>query len=272
MDGQGRDPARGIGMMAERGTVSVFPDAEATATAAAALFTEEAARCVDARGRFSVVLAGGGTPRRTYELLSRPPFRDQIPWDGVHVFWGDERCVEPDDPRSNERMAREAFLDAVPIPPDRIHPVRCGDSPAGAATRYDSLLRAFFSPPASGPDLVFLGLGDNGHTASLFPHSPALTEQERWVVEAFVDAAAGAGTTAAGQDLWRVTLTAPFFNRAETIVFLVTGSGKARVAKKVIQGDDDPDRLPAQLISPASGGLRWYLDEAAAALLEPTRP
>lgn len=262
---------RGTGIVTQRGTVSVFADAEAAATAAAALFTEEAARCVDARGRFSVVLAGGGTPRRTYELLSRSPFRDQIPWDAVHVFWGDERCVEPDDPRSNERMAREAFLDDVPIPLDHIHPVRCAGFPGGAAARYDSLLCAFFAP-ASGPDLVFLGLGDNGHTASLFPHSPALTEQERWVVEAFVDAAAGAGTTAAGEDMWRVTLTAPFLNRAETIVFLVIGTGKARVAKDVIQGCCDADRLPAQLIFPASGDLLWYLDEAAAGLLEPTRP
>lgn len=258
--------------MTQRGTVSVFPDAEAAAVAAAALFAKEAARCVDARGRFSVVLAGGGTPRRAYELLSRPPFRDQISWDRVHVFWGDERCVDPDDPRSNERMAREALVDIVGVPAESLHPIRCAGAPAQAARAYENVLRTFFAPPSSGPDLVLLGLGDNGHTASLFPHSPAPAEQQRWVREVFVDAEAGAGTTAAGQDLWRVTLTAPFLNTAETTVFLVTGTGKARVVREVIQGDSDPGRLPAQLISPASGDLRWYLDEAAAALLEPTRP
>lgn len=245
----------------------MFRDAEAAANAVAALFVEEAVRSVDARGRFSVVLSGGGTPRRTYESLSLSPFRGRIPWDRVHVFWGDERCVAPDDPRSNERMARAAFLDAVPLPADHIHPIRCGDAPAAAAARYDTSLRAFFSSPAAGLDLAFLGVGDNGHTASLFPHSPALAEQQRWATEVFVDAAAGAGTTAAGEDMWRVTLTAPFLNTAATVVFLATGPAKAQVIKDVVEGPYDPDRLPAQLIRPVQGDLRWYLDEEAAAYL-----
>lgn len=251
--------------MKQRGTVTVYVDAEATAAGVASLFAEEAERAVSARGAFSVVLSGGGTPRRAYELLSQPPFRDRIPWDRVHVFWGDERCVQPDDPRSNERIARETLLDKVPVPPDQIHPLRCAESRPAIVARYESLLRDFFAGPAiAGPDLVLLGLGDNGHTASLFPHTPVLAERDRWVAEVFVDVAAGAGTTAAGEDLWRVTLTAPFINTAATVVFVVTGSAKASVVREVVEGPYDPDRLPAQLIRPTQGRLCWYLDGPAA--------
>ena len=182
------------------------------------------------------------------------------------MFWGDERCVPPDDLRSNERMARETLLDKVPIPPHQIHPLHCAESRPAAVAGYESLLRDFFERPAvGGPDLILLGLGDNGHTASLFPYTPVLAERDNWVGEVFVDAAAGAGTTAAGEDLWRVTLTAPFINTAETVVFVVTGSAKASVVGEVLEGPYEPDRLPAQLIRPTKGLLRWYLDESAAA-------
>ncbi|MHB9150898.1 MAG: 6-phosphogluconolactonase [Thermoleophilia bacterium] len=250
--------------MKHRGTLTVFADPEAVALAAATLFAEEAALRVGADGVFSVVLAGGSTPGRTYELLSQPSFRDRIPWGGVHVFWGDERCVRSDDPRSNERMARETLLDAVPIPESQIHPLRCASHPREAAARYESLLRDFFVTRGAGPDLVLLGLGDNGHTASLFPYAPVLSERDRWVAEVFVDAAAGAGTTAAGEDLWRVTLTAPFINTAANVLFLATGPAKAGVVKEVVEGAYDPDRLPAQLIRPVPSALRWYLDSEAA--------
>ncbi len=262
------DASKEVGMMKQPGTVTVFADAEATAAGVASLFAEEAERAVSARGAFSVVLSGGGTPRRAYELLSQPPFRDRIAWERVHVFWGDERCVQPDDPRSNERMAREAFLDKVPIPRDQIHPLHCAESRPPAVARYESLLRDFFVRSAvGGPDLILLGLGDNGHTASLFPYTPVLAERDHWVAEVFVDAAAGAGTTAAGEDLWRVTLTAPFINTAATVVFVVTGFAKASVVREVVEGPYDPDRLPAQLIRPTQGRLCWYLDEEAAAHL-----
>lgn len=254
--------------MRERGTITVFADPEATAAGVASLFAEEAKRAVSERGTFSVVLSGGGTPRRAYELLAQPPFRDRIPWERVHVFWGDERCVQPDDPRSNERMVREALLDKVPIPHDQIHSLRCAESRPAAVARYESLLRNLFAPPAAGgPDLILLGLGDNGHTASLFPHTPVLAERDHWVADVFTDAAAGAGTTAAGEDLWRVTLTAPFINTAATVVFVATGLAKASVVREVVEGPYDPDRLPAQLIRPTQGRLRWYLDGDAAAHL-----
>jgi 6-phosphogluconolactonase len=319
--------------------VVVHPDAESLALALATLFVEEARRAVRAHGGFRVALAGGSTPRWAYELLARPPFSELVPWADVDVFFGDERCVEPDDPRSNEHMAREALLDHVPLPAGRIHPMRCrGEGPGGgggagkgvaaegaagvgagvagalaagvsgaggalvpgltgegalpevaarrAATEYEELLNAYFPrtkeerPPEAGSrphagaplelgerglDLVILGLGDNGHTASLFPGSDALWATERRVVAAFVDKEAGAGTTAAGEDLWRLTLTAPFINRAAVVVFVVSGSAKAQVVEEVLEGPPDPERLPAQLIKPRSGSLVWHLDEESAA-------
>jgi 6-phosphogluconolactonase len=248
-------------------TVSVFPDPESLAAACADLFAREARRAVEAYGSFSVALAGGSTPARAYELLAEPRYARGVPWERTLVFWGDERCVPPDDPRSNERMARRVLLDSVPVPRDQIFPMRCSGLPADEAADYDALVHGLFPLPGPGPDLVLLGLGENGHTASLFPGSSALRDQERWVTAAFVEAAAGAGTTAAGHDLWRITFTAPFLNRASVVAFVVSGAAKAGVVREVIEGDRDPLRLPAQLIRPSCGRLYWLLDEGAASLL-----
>ena len=149
--------------------IQVYPDLESLSRAAADLLVMQAHLAVAARGRFSVALSGGATPRRTYELLAAPPLKDQAPWDRVHVFWGDERGVPRNDPRSNARMAREAWLDHVPIPKDQIHPLDCADDPATAARQYEAELRQFFAGGPPRLDLVLLGLGDDGHTASLFP-------------------------------------------------------------------------------------------------------
>lgn len=237
--------------------IRVFPDLAAASRAAAELFAAEACRAVAAHGRFTVLLAGGETPRSAYEILAEPPLREQVPWEAVHVFWGDERCVPDDDPRSNARMARIALLDHVPVPAEQIHPIRCDRSPREGAAAYEELLRAFF---AGGPprfDLVFLGLGGNGHTASLFPGTPVLDERKRWSGEVYV----------AEDRLHRVTLTAPVINRAALVAFLVTGEGKAAVLKEVLEGSADPHRLPARLISPGDGELLWLVDRAAARLL-----
>ncbi len=235
--------------------IKVYPDLEALSQAAAALLVEQANQAVAARGRFCVALSGGGTPRRTYELLAAPPFKEQAPWHGVHIFWGDERCVPLNDPRSNARMAKEAWLDHVPIPESQIHPLDCAQAPAEAARQYEAHLRQFFAGRPPRLDLVFLGLGDNGHTASLFPGTPVLKETERWAAEVYV----------AEQDLYRVTLTAPFINQAALIAFLVAGEAKAGVLKEVLQGPRDPERLPAQLIQPQNGKLLWLTDLKAAA-------
>jgi 6-phosphogluconolactonase len=274
------------GAESPRPLVAVYPDPPTLELATATFMVSEARRAVKARGRFSVALAGGSTPKRLYELLAQPPFAALMPWSDVHVFWGDERCVDRTDLRSNERMARDAMLDHVPIPPDQVHPMRCaagvheGEWPGGprleslarrSADEYEELLRAFFADRDSQTkmalDLVLLGLGEDGHTASLFPGCGALCEEERWVAPVLVDAAASAGATVVGEDMWRTTLTASFINRATSVVFLVSGRAKAPMVKEVLEGPLDWSRLPAQLIRPENGTLRWHLDDDSAALL-----
>lgn len=238
--------------------IQIYSDPEATSRAAAELFTKEAQQAIRTHGRFTVSLAGGQTPKRIYELLAQPPFATQVPWGNVHVFWGDERYVPADDPRSNARMASQALLDHVPIPKQQIHPIAQAYSPHEAAEQYEAALRQHFGQEAPRFDLVLLGLGDNGHTASLFPDTPVLREQVRWVAEVYV----------AEQDMYRVTLTAPLLNQAALIAFVVTGSGKADVLPQVIEGAYEPQRLPAQLIKPAAGQLLWLLDRSAAVRLK----
>lgn len=241
--------------------IRLCADTEALSHAAAELFTIAARRAVATRGRFAVALAGGETPRRTYELLAAPPFREEVPWQEVHVFWGDERCVPADDPRSNAAMGRRALLDHVPVPAAQIHPIACAGEPHRAAADYERLLRAFF---ANGPprfDLVLLGLGEDGHTASLFPGSAALSEPERWT----------AVTVKTGDEFSRVTLTPPCLNRAAQVVFLVAGAAKARILCEVLANEQGSVPIPARLIRPVDGELVWLADRAAAACWEADR-
>ncbi|MCL4502260.1 MAG: 6-phosphogluconolactonase [Deltaproteobacteria bacterium] len=234
--------------------IQIFADLAALSRGAAEFFVSAAQQAVAARGRFSVALSGGATPRWTYELLAQPPFRDEAPWAQTHVFWGDERCVDPNDPRSNARLAREALLQHVPIPAGQVYPMVCTPYPAAGARSYETLLRNFFGDAAPCFDLILLGLGENGHTASLFPGTPVLREQERWVAEVYV----------AEQDMYRLTLAAAVINQARLVAFLVAGAAKAKVVQEVRQGPRDPRRLPAQLIRPEKGELYWLLDKDAA--------
>ncbi len=273
----GRDRAVDPGWRTE---VVVHPDEHSLAAAAARLFADEAERAVRKRGRFMVALAGGSTPRRTYRALAAAPFAGEVPWDKVVVFWGDERCVDAGDPRRNETMARDVLLDRVPVSRKQVHPVGCGaaTAPAEAAASYERLLRGVLAgsgvrrgapaPPTAAPrgagggraglDLVLLGLGDDGHTASLFAGSDALDERENWVAVAW------------GGGLPRVTLTASFINLAELVVFIVAGDDKAEAVSRVLEGSGDDDAaLPARRIRPACGRLLWLLDRKAAALLTP---
>ena len=232
----------------------IYSDYESLSRGAAELFVEKAEQAVRGRGRFSVVLSGGSTPRRTYELLASPSFRERVAWGRVHVFWGDERCVPPDDPQSNARMARLALLDHVPIPSAQIHPIECEQSPAEAAGCYEATIRSFFGGGPPRFDLVFLGLGEDGHTGSLFPHTEVLKEGDRWVSEVYLQA----------RGIYRVTLTAQAFNSAATVAFLVSGAEKATILQRVLQGPYDSMLLPAQLIRPHDGDLRWLVDKGAA--------
>jgi 6-phosphogluconolactonase len=204
-------------------------------------------------GRFSIALSGGQTPQRLYEILGSPPIRDRIRWNTMHVFWSDERCVPDDDPRNNANMARQSLLNHVPIPPENIHPIRCDVSPQQAAMEYESELREFFSVQNPNFHLVLLGLGKNGHIASLFPSTSVLNEKERWVSEVFIKSL----------NMHRVTFTAPFINQAGQVIFLVSGADKARVLERVLEGPYEPHKLPAQLIRPHDFQPLWLVDKAA---------
>ena len=234
--------------------IRIYDDLETLSLAAAELFALEARQVVQAHGRFTVALAGGSTPSRTYELLAQEPFREQVPWQHTHIFWGDERCVPADDPRNNARMARQTLLDHVPIPSSHVHPMICTSSPQTAAKEYEALLRGFFVGGSPRFDLVVLGLGENGHTASLFPGTSVLEDQQHWVAEVHVTE----------EGLNRLTLTAAAINQAALVVFLVSGAGKAHILRKVLKEAQAPGSIPARLIKPVDGGLLWLVDRDAA--------
>ena len=239
--------------------VRIFEDAAEVAEAAANKFIELAREAIAESGRFTVALAGGSTPKRAFELLARESYRQQLDWSKVHVFFGDERTVPPDDAESNYRMANETLLSRVNLPPENIHRINgVGDAVANALL-YEDELRTFFND-AAWPrfDLVLLGMGDDGHTASLFPGTKALNEQEAWFAANWVSKL----------DTYRITLTLPAINHAAHILFLVTGESKAESLKDVLDGAQTAaERLPAQLIKPLDGSLRWFIDRAAATLL-----
>jgi 6-phosphogluconolactonase len=233
--------------------IRIYNDLEAISQAAAELFTVESRQASLICGRFSVALSGGETPRRLYEILAAEPYRERIHWNEVHIFWSDERCVSEDDPRNNSRMARQMLLDHVPIPPDHIHPILCDQSPQQAAIQYEKELKDFFSTQNPNFHLVLLGLGGNGHIASLFPHTPVLNEKVKWVSDVYVKELG----------MHRITFTAPFINQASQVVFLVSGADKAQVLENVLEGPYQPHDLPAQLIRPAGMHPIWLVDKAA---------
>jgi len=235
--------------------VRVFENPQELAEAAAKAFAKEAARSIRGSGRFAVALAGGSTPERTYEVLATEYGEEDLAWSKVHVFFGDERCVPPGHEDSNYRMARRALLSRVPV--GSIHRMRGELSPHEAAVLYEEELTAFFDGPPR-LDLVLLGIGEDGHTASLFPRTPALEVADRWVVENPVERL----------ETVRLTLTVPAINAAQKATFLVAGKGKAKALREILEGDADPRDYPAKLIRPLENGPEWFVDEAAAALLE----
>jgi 6-phosphogluconolactonase len=240
--------------------VRLFPDAEALCRAAAEEFVRRAAEAVAARARFTVALSGGSTPKRLYELLAEPPLRSQVDWGRVEVFWGDERCVPPDNKDSNYHMAQEAMLSRLPIPAGRVHRMEAErpDLDAAARNYQAGLARAFGVPEDGDPpafDLILLGMGPDGHTASLFPETAALGETGRWVVPNYVPKFAAN----------RLTLTYPVLNAAREVLFLVAGADKVQRLAEVLEGPSDWNRLPSQGVRPEAGSLAWFVDRAAAA-------
>jgi len=244
--------------MDEPENVSVFETPEQLALAAA----QRVALCErefhGRQERFSLVLAGGNTPRRVYELLATAPFKQRIEWGEVDLFFGDERCVPPDHRDSNYGMAYQALIFHVPIPPHNVYRMAGEGGPEQSARLYESQLRTYFAG-ASWPRfaLVLLGMGTDGHTASLFPRSDALNEAERWVLP----------VSSPAPPRERLTLTVPVFNHAAHVLFLVSGKEKAERLAQVLNPKPQTEPLPAQLIQPSSGSVEWLVDSAAAALL-----
>ncbi len=245
----------------------ILTQASDIAQEAANRFQKLAAAAIQANGRFSVALSGGNTPRVLYGLLAAPPFASQIDWSKVFIFFGDERCVPPDHPDSNYRMASEALLSKMPIPAENVFRMHGEDDPAQAAEAYSSELQKFFQlSQVGGPspenyprlDLVLLGMGPDGHTASLFPGTAALQERSKPVTANYIPKL----------DANRVTLTAPAINRAVNILFLIEGASKAQPLREVLQGEYQPQVYPSQLIRPNQGQLTFLVDQAAAADLK----
>jgi 6-phosphogluconolactonase len=234
---------------------AIYPDARAASAALAESFAERVIEAVRERRRFSVALTGGSGPVQAYRLLGEEPLRSRIPWEGVHLFWGDERCVPPGHARSNFRMANESFISRVPIPPANVHRMRGELGASEGAAAYARELAAFFGPGVPRFDLIHLGVGPDGHVASLFPFTAALRERERTV------------TTNLHLPLGepRITLTLPVLNAAARIELPVMGADKANIAWTVLRGPIDPFRFPAQLLRPAGGEMVWVMDEAATA-------
>ena len=243
----------------------VEPDGAALARRAAFHLVEMVSEAAEAKGRARIAVSGGSTPKAAFQLLADPnqPFRKRMPWEDLELFWVDERTVPPDHPESNYRMTKEALLDHVPLLPQQVHRMEGELEPEAAAARYESELRNTFRlEGAEAPrfDLISLGMGDDGHTASLFPHTEAIHEMGRLVTANHVTQ----------KDTWRLTLTWPVINHARSVFFLIAGADKAERVHEVFMGPRDPERLPSQLIWPSGGILTLFLDKAAAALLPAT--
>jgi 6-phosphogluconolactonase len=234
--------------------IKVLPTPDALARAAAELFVTVGEAAIEMRGHFTVALSGGSTPKAMHNVLASDEFRTQIDWTKVEVYFGDERCVPPEHADSNYRMARETLLSKVPIPGDNVYRMRGEIDPNEAAKEYGQMLKEKFGD--GGLDLIYLGMGDDGHTASLFPHTKALHETKHRCVANYVEKL----------KTWRITMTAPFINRARHVAILVAGESKASRLSEVLEGPRDPDRLPIQMIQPADGQLTWLLDSAAAGM------
>lgn len=251
-------------MLLDRGEVQVLVDADEIARVAADEFVRHALEVVRMRGLLTVVLSGGSTPKKLYSLLASEAdsFLARVPWDKIHFFWGDERHVPPDHSDSNYRMVYEAMLSKVPVPLENVHRIKAENPDAGkAAGDYERVLYEFFqSVTIQLPrlDLVLLGMGPDGHTASLFPGTNAILEQKYYVVANWVQKF----------NTYRITLTLPVLNNAACVIFLVTGEEKAETLRLVLQGKYQPERFPAQLIRPTNGSILWLVDQAAARLLE----
>ncbi|WP_151086422.1 6-phosphogluconolactonase [Hymenobacter baengnokdamensis] len=236
----------------------VLKSADDTLRALADYFVAVASQALAARGRFVVALSGGSSPKKLYELLASPEYRSQLAWEQVYFFFGDERNVPQTSPESNYLLAKTTLFNSLNIRPTQVVAVDTRLAPAEAAAQYGVAVEEFFGEEKAVFDLVLLGLGDNAHTASLFPHTPVLHDTTVGVKEVWLPE----------QEVFRITFTAPLINQARAVAFLVYGAGKAEAVRQVLELPRNMEQYPAQLIQPEHGEVEWFLDEAAAALIK----
>jgi 6-phosphogluconolactonase len=230
----------------------VYKDSEALSVATAKFVADHIATTLKTQSRYTIALSGGSTPVRLHQLLAQSPYKEKIDWSKLHVFWGDERAVPFEDSRNNAKMAYDTLLDLVPVPAGQIHVMRTDIDPVQSAAEYEKILHRYFDNTATSFDLVLLGMGDDGHTLSLFPGMPVVHEEKLWATAFWLQA----------QDMYRITLTRTIVNRSACVVFLTAGAKKAHALKEVLKGAPNPDLYPSQVIKPV-GELHWFVDEAA---------
>jgi 6-phosphogluconolactonase len=237
--------------------VRIFNDSNELSAAAAELFVQAAKEAITTKGSFTVALTGGSSPIKMHQLLATPAFSEQVDWANVYVFWGDERWVPMEDDRSNAKMAFETLLNFVDIPADQIYPMYDAVlKPEEFAVNYEQSIKNIVGPNGEF-DLILLGMGDDGHTASLFPGTDVLNEQDKWVAAYYLEA----------QDMYRITLTAPLINRAKQLVVMTFGEKKTHALHEVLEGEYNPKLYPSQLLKPVNGTLLFLTDEVAASQL-----
>jgi 6-phosphogluconolactonase len=250
----------------------VFKNGEELSQAAARWIATAIGETLSKQDRFTIALSGGSTPLRLHQLLAATPYKETIDWSRLHVFWGDERAVPFDDKRNNAKMAYDSLLNFVPVPASQIHVMRTDISPEESAAEYEKILHRYFDGKVGGGgvagggeggtgggggtsfDLVLLGMGDDGHTLSLFPGTAVVHEERAWAAAYYLKA----------QKMYRITLTKTIVNYSARVAFLATGAGKAHALREVLKGPANPDLYPSQLIKPVAGELHWFVDEAAA--------
>ncbi|GGB10050.1 6-phosphogluconolactonase [Puia dinghuensis] len=235
----------------------VFKDGETLSNAAAKFIADSITATLKTKDRYTIALSGGSTPKRLHQILAQPPYKEQIDWTKLHVFWGDERAVPFEDSRNNAKMAYDTLLNFVPVPAGQVHVMRTDIPPEQSAAEYEKILHGYFDNTDTSFDLVLLGMGDDGHTLSLFPGTPVIHEEKLWTTAFWLQA----------QDMYRITLTKVIVNRSACVAFLTTGSTKAHALQEVLKGAYNPDHYPSQVIKPV-GQLHWFVDEAAAAQLK----
>ena len=240
--------------------LKVFKSKDGLYKAAVEYIIALARKSIATKGRFTISLSGGETPKKLYSLLSKLPFREQLQWNKTFIFWSDERCVALDDDRNNAHQAKLILINKVDIPISNIHFIPVNLSPVSAAAKYEKDLKRFFGKYAPRFDLVLLGLGENGHTASLFPGTKVIEEKAEGIRALYVEE----------EKMFRITMTAPLINLAHHILFLVSGKGKAGILNKVIKSTYQPNNYPAQLIKPVDGELNWFADNGSGLFLNNT--